>query len=101
MAEGTGAAPGSLDWGIGHYETTAAQLEPAARVVVEQAAVQPGEHLLDLGCGTGNAALLAAGPGVRAIGVDPSPRLLEVARAGRGQRCLHHLLVGRGSIHTA
>ena len=81
MAEGTGAAPGSLDWGIGHYETTAAQLEPAARVVVERAAVQPGERLLDLGCGTGNAALLAAGPGVRAIGVDPSPRLLEVARA--------------------
>lgn len=78
---GTGEAPGRLDWGIGHYETTATQLEPAARVVVEQAAVQHGEHLLDLGCGTGNAALLAAGPGVRVTGVDPSSRLLQVARA--------------------
>lgn len=80
-AERNGVSPGLLDWGIGHYETTAAQLEPAARIVVERAAVQQGEHVLDLGCGTGNAALLAAGSGVRVTGVDPAPRLLEVARA--------------------
>lgn len=78
MADGVGG-PGRLDWGIGHYETTAAQLEPAAKVVVERAAVRSGDRVLDLGCGTGNAALLAAAPGVQVIGVDPSPRLLEVA----------------------
>jgi ubiquinone/menaquinone biosynthesis C-methylase UbiE len=36
--------------------------------------------VLDLGCGTGNAALLAAGPGIRVTAVDPAKRLLEVAR---------------------
>ena len=70
----------TCDWGVGRYEDTAARLEPAARVVVEQAAPVPGEHVLDVGCGTGNAALLTAARGARVTGVDPAPRLLEVAR---------------------
>ncbi len=69
-----------VDWGAGKYETTAAELEPVARVVVEQAALGAGEDVLDLACGTGNAALLAAAHGARVIGVDAAPRLLEVAR---------------------
>lgn len=68
------------DWGIGRYESTAERLLPAARVVVERAAIQHGEHVLDLGCGTGNAALLAAACGAHVIGVDPAARLLDVAR---------------------
>ena len=40
-----------------------------------------GRVVADVGCGTGNAALLAASLGARVIGVDPAPRLLEVARA--------------------
>jgi len=43
----------------------------------------PGEHLLDVGCGTGTLAL-AAGERVGAtghvVGIDPSPRLLSRAR---------------------
>lgn len=69
-----------VDWGVGHYETTAAQLLPAAAVAVERAAPQPGERVVDIGCGTGNAALLAAARGARVTGVDPAHRLLEVAR---------------------
>ncbi len=72
------------DWGIGQYETTAAQLEPAAEVVVGAAAPRPGETLVDVGCGTGNAALLAAARGAAVIGVDPAARLLEVARSRAG-----------------
>jgi SAM-dependent methyltransferase len=71
---------GSIDWGVGRYETTAAQLVPAAVTVVRAAALRSRERVLDLGCGTGNAALLAAEEGARVIGVDPAPRLLEVAR---------------------
>jgi ubiquinone/menaquinone biosynthesis C-methylase UbiE len=79
----TGAAAGSprVDWGAGRYESTAAQLAPIAGVVVERAAPQASERVLDLGCGTGNAALLAAARGATVTGVDPAPRLLEVARA--------------------
>lgn len=69
-----------FDWGAGHYERTAAQLEEAARVAVEAARVGPGDQVIDIGCGTGNAALLAAAHGARAIGVDPASRLLDVAR---------------------
>jgi SAM-dependent methyltransferase len=69
-----------MDWGVGRYETTAEQLLPAAGAVVRSAALRPDERVLDLGCGTGNAALLAAKEGARVIGVDPAPRLLEVAR---------------------
>lgn len=76
-----GASPPVLDWGAGHYESTAAQILPAARAVVEAAAIGTGERVLDLGCGTGNAALLAAEHTGRVTGVDPAPRLLQVARA--------------------
>lgn len=70
----------SLDWGLGHYETTAAQLAPAAEVAVATANCKPGENVLDLGCGTGNATVLAAQTGAHVVGVDPAARLLEVAR---------------------
>ncbi len=73
-----------VDWGAGKYERTAAELEPVARAVVERAAVSAGDDVVDLACGTGNAALLAAACGARVIGVDSAPRLLEVARE-RGQ----------------
>jgi SAM-dependent methyltransferase len=73
--------PPAPDWGVGHYEHTAAQLLPAARLVVETAAPAGGERVVDIGCGTGNAALLAAQRGATVTGVDPAARLLEVARA--------------------
>lgn len=75
------AGPLRFDWGLGHYECTAAQLAPASGVVVERAAPQASECVLDLGCGTGNAALLAAARGATVTAVDPAPRLLDVGRA--------------------
>jgi SAM-dependent methyltransferase len=68
------------DWGIGHYERFAPDLEPAAAQVVELAELHPRDRVLDLGCGTGNAALLAARAGADVTGIDPAPRLLEIAR---------------------
>jgi SAM-dependent methyltransferase len=72
--------PGTVDWSLGNYEHIAAQLLPVARIVVERAAPAEGERVVDVGCGTGNAALLASARGARVIGVDPAARLLEVAR---------------------
>ena len=46
-----------IDWGLGSYERIAKQLLPAAEMVVETADPVPGETLVDIGCGTGNAAL--------------------------------------------
>jgi ubiquinone/menaquinone biosynthesis C-methylase UbiE len=69
-----------VDWDHGAYEDTAAELAPAAAHVVERAQIAPGQSVLDLGTGTGNAALLAARAGANVTAVDPSRRLLEVAR---------------------
>jgi len=83
----------TFDWSIGHYEDTAAQLAPVARVVVERAAPAAGEHVVDIGTGTGNAALLAAERGARVTGVDPASRLLEVARVAAVDRGLEATFV--------
>ena len=69
------------DWGIGHYEIFAADLEPAAARVVALADPRRAEELLDVACGTGNAAVLAAHTGANVTGLDLSPRLLDAARA--------------------
>jgi SAM-dependent methyltransferase len=69
-----------IDWGAGRYETTAAELAPVARVVVDRSGVRAGDDVVDVACGTGNAALLAAARGARVVGVDGAPRLLAVAR---------------------
>lgn len=72
--------PGSIDWGLGEYERSASALVPAAKALVETAHLVPGEHVLDLGCGTGTVALMAARAGAVTLAVDPAARLLEVAR---------------------
>jgi SAM-dependent methyltransferase len=69
-----------VDWGAGEYERTAAELEPVARAVVAMAALTRGERVIDLACGTGNVALIAAANGAQVVGIDAAPRLLEVAR---------------------
>ncbi|MDQ3723834.1 MAG: class I SAM-dependent methyltransferase [Actinomycetota bacterium] len=69
-----------VDWGKGRYELTAAELAPVAEAVVAAAAPQPNDRVLDIACGTGNAALLAAARGAAVIGVDASERLVDVAR---------------------
>jgi SAM-dependent methyltransferase len=43
--------------------------------------LQPGERLLDVGCGTGRHAVALAARGVAVTGVDLSPAMLERARA--------------------
>jgi SAM-dependent methyltransferase len=74
-----------MDWDRGSYEETGQELMPAAELVVERAGIEEGQTVLDLGTGTGNAALLAARAGANVTAVDPSPRLLEVARQRVGE----------------
>jgi SAM-dependent methyltransferase len=72
---------GMIDWGQGHYEQTAVELEPVAERVVSLAGCQSGERVVDLATGTGNAALLAARGGAVVTGLDSASRLIDVARA--------------------
>src|SRR3954451_23320477 len=67
-------------WGAGSYEDPAPEVAPAAEAAVAALALRGGERVLDVACGTGNAALVAGDAGAHATGVDSSPRLIEVAR---------------------
>lgn len=58
-------------------------MAPLTEALFAQAAIAPGESVLDIGCGPGTTSLGAAdrtGPGGRVTGVDISPTLLTVAR---------------------
>lgn len=68
-------------WGIGEYELMAKRLHPVATELVDLAAVAPGDAVLDLACGTGNAALIAAAYEANVVGLDTEPRLLEIAES--------------------
>ena len=78
-----------IDWGIGRYEQTAAELAPVAEHVVALAQIQPGERVVDLACGTGNAALSAARARAVVTGLDAAPRLIDVARERASRAGLH------------
>jgi SAM-dependent methyltransferase len=69
-----------IDWGLGHYEDTAAELAPVAEHVISLAELQTGDRVLDLATGTGNAALSAARLGAVVTGLDSAPRLIDVAQ---------------------
>lgn len=69
------------DWDEGDYARTAAELAPAAEVVLDAARVGPGDRVLDVGCGTGNALVVAARRGATPLGVDPAPGLVAQARS--------------------
>jgi SAM-dependent methyltransferase len=68
-----------VEWGAGRYESIAAGLMPAAYAVVDAAAPGVGEHVVDVGSGTGNASLLVAERGAQVTGIDPAERLVHVA----------------------
>jgi SAM-dependent methyltransferase len=50
------------------------------RVLLEAAAVKPGERVLDVGCGNGQVARDLAREGARAVGIDLSRLMLDRAR---------------------
>ncbi len=51
-----------------------------ARAVAALAGVEPGDHVVDVGCGSGPAVRAALRRGATADGVDPSTTMLRIAR---------------------
>jgi ubiquinone/menaquinone biosynthesis C-methylase UbiE len=51
------------------------------RATVALAEIQPGEQVLEVGCGTGDVALAASAQAGAVVGIDPAPEMIAVARA--------------------
>jgi SAM-dependent methyltransferase len=63
-----------------HFAPLEAVTTPPAARLIHHARVEPGHRVLDVGCGTGVAAVTAARLGAHVTGLDLTPALLERAR---------------------
>ena len=68
-------------WSGGHYEAVAECLRPASVALVEACAVRPGERVLDIAAGSGNATLEAAARGADVTASDLTPAMIALGSA--------------------
>jgi SAM-dependent methyltransferase len=64
----------------GHLDAAAEAIREIGELLVERTGVEPGMEVLDVGTGTGNAAVPAGKEGARVTGLERAPELLDVAR---------------------
>jgi ubiquinone/menaquinone biosynthesis C-methylase UbiE len=75
-------------WMTGNYDVFSRYMEPDAQLFYRRIGVQPGQRFLDVGCGAGQLALVAARAGAQVTGCDISTNWLERARQ---RAALEHL----------
>ncbi len=69
-------------WAAGDFPEVARRaLWPVGERIVQRVGVGRGERVLDVGCGTGNAAIRAAQAGGRVVGLDLTPELFYAGHA--------------------
>lgn len=68
-------------WMTGDYDRFARYMEKDAAVFYERLGIAPGARLLDVGCGSGQLALIAARAGAQVTGCDIASNWIEKARA--------------------
>lgn len=88
----TGAIFGLLFIAIGR-----ANAELAVAAIDESGRLGPADHVVDVGCGPGNAARMAAHRGARVTAVDPSAEMLRVGRLVTGTRTAGDIAWRRGT----
>jgi SAM-dependent methyltransferase len=67
-------------WAAGDYATLSEYIRDVGELVVKRVGVEGSMRVLDLACGTGNAAVPAARAGAEVVGLDLVPELLEGGR---------------------
>lgn len=68
-------------WAAGDYPAIAKrQLWEVGERIVDHLGVGPGDEVIDVACGTGNAAIRAAAAGAHVVGLDITPELLLAGR---------------------
>ena len=87
---------------LARLEAQGAALVPATRMIFAEAGIRSGMRVVDLGCGAGDVAFVAAdlvGPDGFVVGVDRSPDALARARLRAEQRGLAQVQFVEGDIH--
>jgi SAM-dependent methyltransferase len=68
-------------WALGDYPAVANEIIPElGRILVEASGVRPGDRVLDVAAGTGNAAIPAALAGASVVASDLTPELLDTGQ---------------------
>jgi SAM-dependent methyltransferase len=78
----------SVMWGTGPYQRVTETLTDIHELVTERLAPGPGVRWLDLACGTGAVAELAAAADATVTGIDLAPSLIDTARERAAERGL-------------
>ncbi len=74
-------------WAFGDYPAVATDIVSSlGPILVGACQVRPGDRVLDVAAGTGNAAIPAAEAGASVVASDLTPELLEAGRREAGQR---------------
>ncbi|MFC6237425.1 class I SAM-dependent methyltransferase [Longivirga aurantiaca] len=68
-------------WDATAYDSDFSFVTAYGDVLLDVLAAQPGERILDIGCGTGHQAAALAALGADVVGVDSDAAMLEIARA--------------------
>ncbi len=74
------AERGPASWNATLYDTKHDFVWKYGSELITLLAPQPGEHILDLGCGTGHLSALIAEAGAQVVGVDRSKEMIDAAR---------------------
>ena len=74
-----------MEWNAQLYRQKHAFVSGYGEAVVELLAPQPGERILDVGCGTGELTARIAAAGAEVVGIDLSPAMIDGARAAHPQ----------------
>jgi ubiquinone/menaquinone biosynthesis C-methylase UbiE len=78
----------SVMWANGPYQNVTETLVDIHELIIQRLGAAPGVQWLDLACGTGAVAELAAAAGADVVGIDLSPGLIETAQERAKQQGL-------------
>lgn len=79
--------PQQPKWDAELYDDKHSFVYKMAKGLLDLLAAQPGENILDIGCGTGHLAAKIAASGAKVTGIDRSPEMIRQAREVYPQIC--------------
>ena len=88
--------PNKALWEKGDFTRIATAMRESGEAFVQTLRVEPGMHVLDLGCGDGTTALPLAQLGVDVTGIDIAQNLVEAGNRRASEAGLNNLRFQEG-----